>query len=161
MSTDDMTKIQVSLPLPMDVAGTVMRVIGAAYPTALIEGNGRSMTFLIPEKARPRKVSKAKAKPDEILDPATDLLELGPQGISISTPEHLAAASLEIMQASFDQFPDAKNYLEQRCYDHKTHKAYVMTFQRVEGQTAHELRQEAERKLAIAEARIAELEARP
>jgi hypothetical protein len=158
-TTDEMTRIQVALPLPMDVAGTVMRLIGTAYPQALMEGNGRNMTFLIPEKARPRKVAKTKGKPEERLDVDSDLLELGPDGISISTPEALAAAALEIMRASFEQFPDAKNYLEQRCYDRATNRGYVMTFQRVEGKSAHELRQEAERKLELAEARIAELEA--
>ena len=62
------------------------------------------------------------------------------------------------MKASFEEFPDAENYLEQRLWDKETSKGYVMTFQRLEGQSAHELRQEAERKLATAEARIAILE---
>lgn len=161
MTIDGMTRIQIALPLPMDVAGTVMRVIGMAYPEALMEGRDRSMTFLIPEGARPRKGTKAKAKPEKREELDTELLEVGPEGVSISTPEVLAAHALEIMKASFKEFPDAKNYLEQRCYDRETHKGYVMTFQRVEGKTAHELRQEAEAKLAKAEARIAELEAAP
>lgn len=152
--TENKTRIQVNLPLPMDVAGTVMRVIGMAYPEALIEAGGRSMTFLIPEGARPRKGSKAKAKPEERGDVETELLELGPQGISISTPEALAAASLEIMRSLFEQFPDAKNYLEQRCYDRATNRGYVMTFHRVEGNTPHEMRQKAEDKLKRIEAAI-------
>ena len=45
------------------------------------------------------------------------------------------------------EFPDAKNYLEQRCYDRETHKGYVMNFQRAEGNTPHEMRQKAEDKL--------------
>ncbi|MGN7250074.1 hypothetical protein [Arthrobacter sp. SAFR-014] len=146
--TEKMTRIQVNLPLPMDVAGTVMRVIGMAYPEALMEGRGRSMTFLIPEGARPRKGSKTKAKPEVRGDVEAELLEIGPQGISITTPEALAAASLDIMRTSFEQFPDAKNYLEQRCYDRATNRGYVMTFQRAEGNTPHEMRKKAEDKLA-------------
>lgn len=157
MSAD--VKIRIDLPLPMDVAGTMMRLVGTAYPDALMEGRGGSMTFIIPDGARPRKVSKAKAKPDQVMEVETDLLEIGPEGISISTPEHLAAACLHVMESAFEQFPDAKNYLEQRCYNRETHKGYVMTFQRMDGKSAHELREEAERKLAAAEARIAELEA--
>ena len=152
--TEKMTRIQIALPLPMDVAGTVMRVIGMAYPEALMEGRDRHMTFLIPEGARPRKGSKAKAKPEQRDDVDSELLELGPEGISITTPEVLAAAALDIMRTSFEQFPDAKNYLEQRCYDRQTHKGYVMTFQRAEGKTPHEMRQQAEAKLARVEAAI-------
>lgn len=152
--TDQMTKIKIHLPLPMDVAGTLMRIIGTSYPEALMEGNSGTMTFLIPERSRPRKVPKTKAKPDQREDLDSELLEIGPDGISISTPEVLAAAALQIMKASFQQFPDAKNYLEQRCYDRETHKGYAMTFQRVEGNTPHEMRQKAEAKLARVDAAI-------
>jgi hypothetical protein len=152
--TEKMTRVQIALPLPMDVASTVMRLIGMAYPEALMEGHDRSMTFLIPEGARPRKGSKNKAKPEQRDDVDSELLELGPDGISITTPGVLAAAALDIMRTSFEQFPDAKNYLEQRCYDRETHKAYVMTFQRAEGNTPHEMRQRAEDKLKRIEAVI-------
>lgn len=157
MSAD--VKIRIDLPLPMDVAGTLMKLVGLAYPDALMEGNGRSMTFVLPEGTRPRKVAKTKAKAETVLDETTDLLEIGPDGISISTPEHLAAACLEIMKTSFEQYPDAKNYLEQKVYDRATHKHYAMTFQRVEGKSPAELRTQAEDALAVALARIAELEA--
>ncbi|MDJ0319778.1 hypothetical protein [Pseudarthrobacter sp. PS3-L1] len=157
--SEEMTRIQIALPLPMDVAATVMSLIGTAYPDALMEGKGHNMTFLIPDGSRPRKVSKAKSKPQEATEPSTALLECGPDGISISTPEKLAAACLEIMKASFEQFPDAENYLEQRLWDRESGKGYVMHFQRLEGKSPAELREAAERKLAVAEARIAELEA--
>lgn len=152
--SEKMTRIEIALPLPMDVAGTVMRVVGMAYPDALMEGGSRTMTFLIPEGARPRKGSKAKAKPEQREDLDSELLDIGPDGISISTPEALAATALQIMKDSFEQFPDAKNYLEQRCYDRETHKAYVMTFQRAEGNTPHELRQRAEEKVQQIEAAV-------
>ncbi|KRE79970.1 hypothetical protein [Arthrobacter sp. Soil763] len=152
--TDQMTKIKIHLPLPMDVAGTLMRIIGASYPEALMEGNSGTMTFLIPEKARPRKVSAKAAKPDEAMELQSDLLEIGPDGISISTPEHLAAACLQVIETSFQQFPDAKNYLEQRCYNRETREGYVMTFQRMKGKSPAELREAAESKLQRVEAAI-------
>lgn len=154
MSNQKMTKIQIQLPLPMDVAGTLMRIIGTSYPAALMEGNSGTMTFLIPAKARPRKVSAKASKPDHVEDTQANLLEIGPEGVSISTPEVLAAAALQIMKGSFEQYPDAKNYLEQRCYDRETNRGYVMTFQRVEGNTPHEMRQKAESKVARIEAAI-------
>ena len=87
----EMTRIQVALPLPMDVAATVMNLIGTAYPAALMEGKGHNMTFLIPDGARPRKVSKSKGKPIEASEPSVDILELGANGFTISTPGNLPA----------------------------------------------------------------------
>jgi hypothetical protein len=50
--SDNMTRVTITLPLPMDVRRTITRLINAAYPEMLIEGNRNSMTFLIPEGAK-------------------------------------------------------------------------------------------------------------
>lgn len=151
MSTDE-TRVRIDLPLPLDVAATLTKLIGAAYPSCTMEGLGRSLIFVIPAGARAKAVSKRAAKPvpaegDTVLNKfSTD----GTVDMTISTPEELAAACLDIMRTAFAEYPDAKNYLEQRLWDKKDNRAYAMTFQRVEGLTAHELRREAEDKIAAA-----------
>jgi hypothetical protein len=151
--TDKETKIKVELPLPLDVAATITKLIGAAYPAAMMatDGYGRCMTFIIPYAARAKRVSKRAAEPQHV-DESTDadLLEMNANGVSISTPHELAAACLQIVKAAFEEYPDAKNYLEQKLWDQSTGKHYAMTFQRVEGSSPAELRTEAEAKISAA-----------
>lgn len=147
-----MTEIAIQLPLPMSVSATLMKLVGAAWPAAeLVDSKGglfgsdRHMVLRIPD-APARDVS-AEEVADVVVAPGpddVDLLELGPGNIAVRRPEQLSAMMLEIMQAGFEEHPDAVNYLENHVQDPKTGKEYVLIFARSAGQTPHELRMAAE-----------------
>lgn len=157
-----MTDIAIKLPLPMSVTGTIMNLVGAAWPDAMIVDNqdgiltgGKHMVLRIPD-APPAEVSNeqlaaAKVQPGE---DDVDVHELGPQGISVGRPEQLSAMMLEILLASFEDNPDAVNYLESKVRDPKTYQEYVLIFARSQGQTPHQLRMAAEAKLESARADV-------
>lgn len=157
-----MTDIAIQLPLPMSVTGTLMNLIGAAWPDAVVADNreglltgGKHMVLRIPDAApaavSAEAIAAAKVEPGE---DDVDLLELGPQGISLRRPDELTAMMLQIMRAGFQEHPDAVNYLENKVYDPTTREEYVLIFARSEGQTPHELRMAAEAKLETARADV-------
>lgn len=152
------TNIVVGLPLPMDVAGTVMKLIGTAYPNASISNGDGGMNFSIPYGDRPREIPEDFVPETQLENPA-DVLSFGPDEngdltLGVSTPADLASVCLEVMRTSFEENPDALNYLETKCYDRESHDFYIMTFQRGKGKTPHEMRQLAEKKLAEANAEL-------
>jgi hypothetical protein len=144
-------------PLPLSIAGTLMNVIGAVYPNARLGSATRGIKILIPEDDEPQEL------PDDIeargYDSENDaeLLSVDSTGISIATPETISRICLTVMKQSFQNNPDAINYLETRCYDPSTGKSYAMTFQRVEGKSPAELRAEAVLELQQAQAEIKRL----
>lgn len=156
MESENTHRVTVSLPLPLEIAGVLMKLIGTAWPGARIATNGDGMTFLIPKGVEAAEIHEVEVPEDES---GSQLLALDGDGVRISTPEHLAVVAREVMTQAFDDYPDAVNYLEQRVWDRDTQKGYVMTFQRAEGKTPHELRQAAERELEDARRKIAALEA--
>jgi hypothetical protein len=92
-----------------------------------------------------------------IVEPGTDdvdVLELGPQGISISRPQQMSAMMLQVLIESFAENPDAVNYLENKVRDPATGNEYVLIFARSAGQTPHELRMAAEARLEAARAEV-------
>lgn len=139
------TAIDIALPLPMPVVGTLMKLIGAAYPTAEIANSYSGIRFLIPVNVQPEDIPE-----DFTAEPSSDddvnVTQLGPDGISVNTPTELAAICLHVMKKTFEEFPDAKNYLETQCFDRGTGKSYILTFKRNEGKTPHEMRQIAEKE---------------
>ena len=157
-----MTDIAIQLPLPMSVTGTLMNLIGAAWPDAMIVDNqkgfltgGKHMVLRIPD-VPPAAVSDeqtAAAKVDPGEDDV-DVLELGPQGVALRRPEELSAMMLQILRAGFEEHPDAVNYLENKVYDPTTHEEFVLIFARSKAQTPHELRMAAEKKLESAQANV-------
>lgn len=157
MESEKTHPVTVALPLPLEIAGALMKLIGTAWPAARISTNGDGMTFLIPKGVEAAEIHDMETPEEET---GAQLLALDGDGVRISTPQHLAAAALEVMSQAFDDNPDAVKYLEQRVWDRDTQKAYVMTFQRAEGKTPHELRRAAEQELEEARRQIATLEAR-
>lgn len=157
-----MTDIAIKLPLPLSVSGTLMNLVGAAWPDAQIVDNqdgiltgGKHVVFRIPDA--PAKPVDADAVAQAVVEPGEDdldLLELGPNGVSMTRPKHLSAAMLQIMLNAFAEHIDAVNYLENKVHDPSEGKVYVMIFARSEGQTPHELRMAAEEKLETARADV-------
>ncbi len=160
------TSINIQLPLPLDVSSTLMRIIGAAYPHSMIRARDdtRTLSIVIPDGDRP--LSPEDVEPETLRglvvehhpDADADVTSLGADGIGVATPEYLANICRTVLEASFSQNPEAKNYLETEVFSPTDGKRYVMTFARSAQQTPHALRMIAEEKLTRALDRIAELE---
>lgn len=160
----DDTVISIGLPLPMPVYGTLVKLVGAAYPDAMMGGgdDGRFLTFYIPKSAVAKRVSKAAAKavePDEATN-GVDVIRTGPDGLGLSITRQLANDYVIAARETFAENPGAVNYVEHTVIDAKTHDRYVLTFARSPKQTPHELRMAADREADQARRDSAALEER-
>lgn len=157
--------IDIKLPLPMPIAGTLMKLIGTAWPEARIgdDSYGSGMTFIIPQGAKPKRVTKAAAKaivddhPTDVVLP--DVVEFGPNGMNTSVSRMVADQLVVAARETFTENPDALNYTETLVTDRENGARYVMIFARSPQQTPHKLRMGAERALKDAQKRNAALEA--
>ena len=163
------TPIDIGLPLPLEVAGTLMALVGAAYPDCVIDttgARGNGLHIVIPAGSRTRKVSKAEAKKTRALVEGED----GPSGnqfAGFSTSadgkvaatllsedeviHSLAAGALAILERH-----EAENYVEWTLTADGRSLAVSACWS--ESQTPHQLRLAAEVRADAAEARVAELE---
>jgi hypothetical protein len=154
MTTDDV-HVRIDMPLPLDVANTLMGVIGAVYPGAMIDttvGYG-SLSFRIPgEDRRPRLPGKKKLaalhvpEPDE---PAARAQALGfdaDGAVSVSPAEELTAIMLAPVRQLFEDHGDAaKNYVSWEVLDRaEPGRRWFLFAARSAQQTPHELRMKAE-----------------
>jgi hypothetical protein len=157
-----MTDIAIKLPLPMSVSGSLMKLIGAAWPEAQLADNhggmlsgDRHMVIRIPDA--PAKelgeddIALAVVAPGE---DDVDLTELGPNDISLRRPKEVTAMMLHAILEGFRENPDAVNYLENEVLDPATGNRYVLTFARSKGQTPHELRMAAEARVDTVHANV-------
>lgn len=159
------TIIDIKLPLPMPIVGTLMKLIGTAWPEAQLgdDSYGRGMTFIIPKGAKPKRVTKAATKaivndhPTDVDLP--DVLEFWPNGMNTSVSRLIADQLVVAARESFTENPDALNYTETLVTDRESGARYVMIFARSPQQTPHALRMAAERALGDAQERNAALEA--
>jgi hypothetical protein len=155
--SDDLTEIRIGLPLPMDITGTLLNVIGLTWPGAVIKGGDdmptvpRHMVVGIPDKQRHKSVKAAEkyAKRKEFLDANADadITELDPSGVGFSWPQWLAAQWVAMARQCWEKFPDASNYLQSEILDKDTKQRYVFYVAKSKGQTPHQLRDAAEKRL--------------
>lgn len=151
---DDHTAVRIRGPLPADILGTILQLIGSAYPSARFSSgdDGDAFTLLIPDHERPENADGITGEPLEVI-------RLDPTGISFSIPQELAVTMTSVMEAAFAEFePD--NYLETQVSVPASEggfRRYAMIFARAPEQSPHELRQAAEAKLAEANAEIGRL----
>lgn len=162
--------IRIELPLPFDIAATLLSVIGLTYPGAVIkDGSGQwrsenRLVLSIPETDRHRspkkadKYAKVKAHLDANADAA--ITAVGPDGVSIGLPDYVSRLLVEMARAQFAQNPDALNYLETSVYDSQNHTRYVVICARSEQQTPHALRRQAEAERDALQAEVDRLRAR-
>lgn len=148
------TDIRIDLPLPLDISGTLIQVIGLTYPGAVIKNSGhkwdheRQLVLSIPDADRHKSPKKAEkyAKVKAHLEANADglLTELGANGASLGIPEHLGRIMLALGQSWVAMYPDAANYVEVTVRDRETNKDWVFYVARSEKQTPHALRRAAE-----------------
>jgi hypothetical protein len=108
------TDIRVATPLPSSVLMTLGRLIDLAWPGAeLATGNRGEITFRVNRAAASDiTADEAAGAKVELAEGDVAIQELGPEGVSLVTPAALAASLLPILKASFQENPDAANYLE-------------------------------------------------
>jgi hypothetical protein len=149
--------IKVATPLPSNVVLTLGALIDAAWPGSELAVNEDRFThqviFRIDNAAR-RPLDDADAAALHVDPVGIEVSSLGPEGAAVITPVEIAANLLPTIQAAFEKFPDAENYLEMPVHDRSDGHRYLLTFARSKDQTPHELRVRAERELADARGRI-------
>lgn len=164
---DEPIAVRIDLPIPTDVAGTIIKIIGLTYPRTLIADDGhtwkheRQLVLKIDPRDR-HKSAKAMQKYRKIRDNANGwvgwLTELGPNGVSIGPHEMLTKGWVYLAKETF-KLMDAPNYLETEVYDTEDKTHYVFYVAKAHDKTPHKLRQEADARAEKAEARVHELEA--
>lgn len=162
------TPIDIGLPLPLEVAGTLMALVGAAYPDCVIDttgARGNGLHIVIPAGSRTRKVGKAEARKTRAVVEGED----GPSGnqfagfstgadgkvaatlLSEDEVIHsLAAGALAILERH-----EAENYVEWTLTSDGRSLAVSACWS--ESQTPHQLRLAAEARADAAEAELARL----
>lgn len=152
------TAVRIGLPLPLDVSGSLIQVLGAAWPGAQIgSGTPNEMVVMLP-----RSLPAAVDDPEELVmtsEPEIEgasITEMGPGQFSMGIPADLLLFFVGIAGSWFQAYPEATNYLEQRLIDPETRRGFVVTVQRDEGKSPHDLRElaEAERDSFAAENRL-------
>lgn len=157
----DWTPIRIATPLPMDVAGTLMQLIGTAYPSAVIDTSGvrgfdreYALVMKVDPAERARRVTKkqvAEAKCDADPDVDVDFIGFEEGWLATSTPEELSLHLGGIAHELFTKTEGAVNFVE---WSVKTEDGdrYVLSISKSKAQMPSAL-------LAAANERIAELEA--
>lgn len=111
------TEVKIALPLPMDVASTLIQIIGTAYPnTQMKTDSGRYLELVIDEDDRfKNKTSKKRilaAKQFIEDEQNAQLTELRNGQPSVSTPEWIAQSVGFMVERLFEETPDAENYFQ-------------------------------------------------
>lgn len=165
-------EIRVETPLPMEVAGTLMQLIGTAWPDAMVRTDaGRALTMVVDHTRRPKKVTKKATKAivagqaaeqDEAVAAGvgdSDFLGFNDGWVTLAPPEELSLHLGAVCARMLESAEGAVNYLEwevrEPARDDGTPGArYVLSAARSKGQTPHALRTRAETELADLRARL-------
>lgn len=166
--TEGSTTIKIDLPLPMDIAGTLMQVIGLTWPNTVIKQDEarfpseRALVMEVSDEDR-HKSAKARKKYEKhkqhLSKWDSDITELTPNAVGVSPHEYLAKQWCAMARQTMEMFPDAHNYLESVVQDRDTRNRWVFYVARSEGQTPHALRKVAEKRVEELEAEVAQLKA--
>jgi len=150
------TRVTIHTPCPLDVYGTVLRVIGETYPESVVTSRYGTGVIVIPDDARPQPVTDADAEPASPFS----LLALDEGGITVGFPELALHMLTEPVRALLDEHPEADNYVEFAVEDPDGAHRYAVLICRSARQTPHELRTRAEARAREAEARAHDAETR-
>lgn len=158
---EETTPVIINLPLPVDVATTLTMAIAKLYPNSTFGGGSGTSRLQInipnsdrsPEKAGEVRETLETFEAQTAADGDYAFSDISNEGVAISTPTEIAQIFLPVVEAAFEEFPDAENYLEYRFSNPQTRKQYTLLFQRNDKMTPGELREEAEKRAARAERR--------
>lgn len=154
--TGETTPIEFKLPLPLDVAGTLLRLIGGAYPNAKVRPtNNGVMTVEIGTKDRVPDADVdafLEGFTPDLLDPEVGVSMLTEQGIT--APQWLSAMLGRMADVALG---DAPNYIEAKFTLHNDGIQRLLTVARSPEQTPHELHMQAKDRINALEAKLSEL----
>lgn len=164
-------KIQIRLPMPLDIPDQLLAMMGARWPGAYLSPEARDyLTIVIPDECRfapadPEAIAAAAEaeRPERLPVPTTAetqglLNEFSNEGIAISGGAWLAMLQIGIARAMLEAYPDA-NYIESDVTDMDTHEVFPFMVGRPGRPSVHTLRRQAEAEVETLKARVAELEA--
>jgi hypothetical protein len=167
--TQDDARVRIDLPLPLDVVNTLMGVIGAVYPGAMIDTTVTgALVFRVPAEERRRRLPGRKKLAalhvPEPEDPAARAQALGfdrDGGVSVSPAEELTAALLAPTRKLFADHGDAaQNYVSWEVNDREEPgRRWFLFAARSAQQTPHELRMQAEAEVTRLQGVVASLRA--
>lgn len=155
-------EVRIGLPLPMDVAGTITRAFAVLWPDGKFDQSrspsGREMVAVITDSDRmtnatKKAIAKAKMNSEDVTLEGL-LVAWDPDGtLGLTLPQVAQERLVEICVAMLSA-SEAPNYLE--CpVTTPDGQRYAVAACRSTKQTPHELRMEAERQLAEAQAKLA------
>lgn len=164
------TPIVVVGSMPMDVAGTLMTLIGSAWPSARIDTTGRHLPYstasglvmLIDPKERPRHVTKKGARAIQQQHARAEGEESAQFGrikdgtLSLQAPEELMLHLGDVAHIICDNLA-GENYIEWEVRAQPVdapEQTYVLSIARSKGQTPHALRTRAEIELNAVRVRV-------
>lgn len=149
------TQIEVQLPLPLDVATTIMKLISVAYPSAKVRpfGAGHMVLEIDLEDRVPEGDVDAYFEEftPHLLDAGAGESVLTASGIT--APEWLARLAGSIMETALDAAP---NYIE-AGFTLNAGPDLTMIVARTAEQTPHALRMKAEARTAKLEEKLRDL----
>lgn len=166
----DHYKFSITAPLPLGLAASLMKLIGAAWPNARI-GNDRTHAFAvqIPKSdvdGQPVDTEAVQAVAAEAREAAQEgandigLTSFGSNEFRATMPEELSEHIASIALSLFESYADA-NYLSISASLPATSGAerrqFEVTVQRAEKPTPHQLREKAEARVKELEAELAGL----
>lgn len=143
--------------IPLDVASTLMRLVGSAYRSTRVSSDHRGMVFHIDHADRVEdesvfeRAAELKATADEwTLD--TYLRQLGDGAVEMTLPQILTATLVGLAEGMFAEHGQDVNYLETVCTS-RTHpdQRWAVIVARSAGRTPNELRRAAEERADRAE----------
>lgn len=151
-----MAAIRINAPLPLDVASTLIRAVGALYPGATVgtPGDGEALVLEIPDSDRgidDAVLAEITALKESAEAATADFDILHADGSDMRTTAAAWLAQVLIPAArAFLHATGAENYVEQevRLDVEGSGGGYVFSVARSPEQTPHALRLKAERELA-------------
>ena len=137
--------------IPMDVAGTLMQVIGLAYPNAKMgQEDGAAFVLIVSDEDRAPRTKVGQPAAAKAFNPRTDpmddetrLIGLDGKHLKVTMPEELARHLAEIGVSMLASMEGATNYVEIPA-SHPEVGDVLITVARSKGQTPHALRTKAE-----------------
>lgn len=166
MTLTESTKIEVKLPLALDVVRTLTEAIEAAYPGASILADSpvsSTITFVIPEADRRREGGEiaVEATPAAPKDAEGFLTSMRDGSFEIAPPEWFSRVMVSMAGDILDA-DDVENYVELQLAGkvNGERRSYVVIVARSHGQTPHELRKDAEARAERYKARLTRVRTR-
>lgn len=156
------TIIKVQLPLPMDVASSIMNAFGHLWPNGGIDttaSNHGYLTMRIPhdDRCRTKRVATKIRADKTYLESAIEAEVRGfdkDGSLRATATEYIARSIGAAARAMFEDNPEAVNYMEMTVHNPESGNSYVITAAKSDGQTPSALYKKSLERIAELEAQL-------